>query len=328
MFKEKINLGLVLTLFIAIWGCGTMAKDDDVLYVPQKVSIEMPKALKAESSQNQKQLKLQKEDSKKSLGYLELKEDVTFLEKQRINIEINLLFINEVTIEIEQYCKGILIEETCIIDEDTLTFLFDKKLLKKIRLLSSEDFSYLLGYTFTFGKIEFIEHNNSNTYGYSLKMDTSFTDESTTSFQRISWSKDEKLIFSKYTEENAEVKKSIKINFSINNDNSRKIVVDDGFFNKIDGSSDTFHLDMLKKSDKLESYELNSTSLAIDSDAQENTFASIGRLSNLGGYLNFTGTFENETFKENDTFDAEGKLLSSSYCYSGMTCDLEDDSTW
>jgi len=328
MFKNKASLSLIFMILLDIWGCGTMAKENDTLSVPQKVSIEMPKALEVKATKNKKYLKVQKKESKKSTAYLALRDDVIFLEEQRVNVEINLLFINEIIFDIEQRCKDREKESICIIEENTLMFLFDQNLSNKLKTLSSENFGYELGDTLSFGKIEFTEHNTSNRYNYTLKMNTNFNSENSTSFERISWTKDEKLILSEYIEENSDVKNSIKINFSIKTDNSRKIVVDDSIFSKIDSSSDTFHFDMLKKADTAETYELNSTSLDIDSDANKNTFTSIGILSNLGGYLNFIGDFDGETFKENDTFDGNGNILSSSYCYSDMNCDLENEGDW
>lgn len=327
MFQYKINLGLVLTVILSIWGCGTMAKDDDSLSVPQKVSIEIPKALESDSVKNEKRFKSSKTEESKSLAYLELKSDVQFLEEQRVNVEINLLFINEVILEVDTKCKTVEKEKVCLIPEDELTFVFNEALSKKLKTLSSENFAYEIGDILSFGEIQFVEHVSSNAYRYSLKMDTSFEEESTSS-ENISWSKDEKLILSDYIEESSNIKNSIKINFSQKEDNSRQIVVDDSFFDKIDNSSDSFHFEMLKKADTDETYELSSNSIAIDSDGKENAFFSVGQLSNLGGYLNFKGEFDGEVFRENDLFDANGDVLSSSYCYSGMNCDLEDEGSW
>ncbi len=330
MFVYKMQLSLLFIVLLSIWGCGTMAKEDESLSVPQKVSIDMPKALEAKSSTRKKLKKFSyfKEDENKSSAYLELKEDVKFLEEQRISLEVNLLFINEVIDKVDSRCKNMPQEERCIIEEDSLTFVFDENLSNRLKKLTSEDLGYELGDVLSFGEIEFVEHTTQNKYSYSLKIDTAFEDEKGISFERISWSKDEKLIFSEYIEESVEEKSSIVIDFSKKEDNSKQIVTDNSFFNKVDSSSDVFHFEMLKKSDEVETYELNSTSLATDSDAKKNSFSSVGKLSNLGGYLNFTGEFDSELFKENDSFDGNGNIITSSYCYSGMDCDLEDEDSW
>jgi len=330
MFKNKVYSSSIFVFILLIWGCGTMAKNDDTLSVPQKVSIDMPKALKVESSANENDLKFQKEENSrvKSEGYLELKEDVKFLEEERVNLEINLLFINEVIADIDKKCKNVAVEVACTVPDDTLSIIFDENLSSKVKALTSDDFGYVLGDVLTFGDIEFVEHLDTNKYGYSLKIDTTFSDENSTSFTSISWSKEQNLIHAEYNEESVEINSSLKIDFMKKEDGSRAIVVDDGFFNKIDHSSDSFHLNMVKKADEVETYEVNSTSVATDSDATQNRFSSVGKLSNLEGYLNFTGEFDGEIFKEHDTFDGSGNQLSSSYCYSGMDCDLANEESW
>jgi len=333
MLKNKIHLTAIFILILSIWGCGTMAKEEDALSIPQKVSIEMPKALAVESTQQAKPLAAQKAIDKnnnleKSIGYLELKEDVTFLEAQRVILEINLLFINEVIQDIDTQCKDTALEAVCTIEAYSLSFLFDENLSKKVKALSPNNVDYDLGDTLTFGEIEFVEHTPEKNYRYTLKMDTTFGDEESNSFERISWSKDESLILSEYLEEGSDFTDTIKIDFRKNEDQSRQMLVEDGFMNKLDKSSHLFHFNMLKQNDKEESYDLNSTSLSINSDATTERFSSVGQLSNLGGYLNFTGEFDNEVFKENDTFDKDGNILGTLYCYSGLDCDLEEEETW
>jgi hypothetical protein len=327
MFKNKIYLSFTFVLLLSIWGCGTMAKEDDSLSVPQKVSIAMPKALEVESSKNEKSLKLNKEDTKKSAAYLELKDDIEFLEEQRVELEVNLLFINEVISTIDNQCKGLAIEEPCIMEEESLSFLFDEELSRKLRLLTQKESEYELGDTLSFGEVEFIEHGSSNIYRYTLNMDTTFDDENSTSSIGISWSKDEKIILAEYEEESDEEESSLQVEF-LEEDDSRRMIVEDGLFSKEDDSFDIFYFDMLAKSDVNETYELNSSSIDVDSDGEEENVTSVGQLSNLGGYLNFIGELDAETFKENDTFDGDGNILTSSYCYSGMDCDLEDEESW
>ena len=329
MFKNKININLMGIVLLTIWGCGTMEKEDETLSVPQKVSIKMPKALETKSATEKKYQKSRRKENLKSAGYLELKEDVAFLEEQRVSLEINLLFINEVISKIDRECKEVSTEEKCSILEDKLSFVFDENLSDRLKGLTSKDLGYAVGDTLYFGKVDFIKHLPSNVYRYTLKMDIDFYNETNSSaYENISWSKDERLIVSEYVEESASLKNSIKIDFSRKIDESREIVVDDSLFDKSDNSSDTFHFAMLKRADAEETYELNSSSMAIDSDARKAYFASKGKLSNLGGYLNFNGKLDGELFKEKDVFDENGDIVRSSYCYSGMSCDLEDENSW
>jgi len=328
MFKEKIAVSFMLILLFVVWGCGTMAKDDDKISVPQDVSLEMPKALSSETKKSKKRKKsLSKEDNRSS-AYLELKEDVGFLEEKRVELELNLLFVNEVIETIERRCKEVDLEERCSIEEDVLTFVIDENLSKKIEALTHEPSQYELGDELLFGAVELVKHSKALRYQYSLKMDTSFDDTAVASSETISWSKDEKKILSFYEEESSEFKKEIRIDFVKKENQEKQIVVEDGFIDKVEKRSDVFHFDLLKKPDVDETYQLSSKSSTVDADFRLNSFVSSGELSNKGGYLNFEGSFDGETFKERETFDENGLPIDSFYCWSDMNCDLEDEGSW
>ena len=315
---------MVILLFVVL-GCGTMAKEEDKITVPQKVSIKMPKAL--ESNPQQSKVYLKKEENKSS-AYLGLKEDVKFLEDKRVELEMNLLFINEVIDKIDVECKEVALEKVCNVKEESLIFVIDENLSKKIRELTHEPLVYELGDELLFGAVELVKYSQNALYQYRLKMDTTFEDSVTRSSETISWSKDENKILSYFEEEGSQFKREVTIKFEEEKDKAKKIVVEDNFLNKIEKSSDVFHLEMLKKSDKDETYNVNSNSVSINADLVKNSFTSSGQLSNRDGYLNFEGVFEGETFKERETFDGNGVLIGSSFCWSDMDCDLKNEESW
>ena len=328
MFKDIPKLIIASLLLFVIWGCGTMAKEEDKISVPQKVSIEMPKALESKEKRTKRYLRQEKQDENKSSAYLELKEDVQFLEDKRVDLELNLLLINEVIDTIDVRCKEVALEKVCIIEEDALMVKIDENLSKKIIELTHEPLAYEIGDELVFGEVELVKYAKNALYQYRLKMDTTFDDILLSSSETISWSKDEDKILSYYIEENKEYKRDISIKFEEEKSKEKKIRVEDNLIDKVEKSSDSFYLEILKHADIDETYTVSSRSVNIDSNLIKNSFASLGQLSNQNGYLNFEGLFEGETFKEKETFDGNGQLLSSSYCWSDMSCDLEDEESW
>ena len=325
MFKDKVISTFIVILVFLIWGCGTMAKEDDKISVPQKISIEMPKALRVNDKKSKSYLK--KEDNKSS-AYLELKGDVKFLEEKRVELELNLLFINEVIEQIDIGCKNIALEKICRFKESKLSFIFDENLSKAVLELTHIKSDYEIGYEVLFGEVELVKYGNNALYQYRLKMDTTFGDLLIKSSETISWSRDKNKILSYYIEESQQNKREIRIKFEEEERKRKQIVVEDNFVNKIEKSSEAFYLKMVKEFDVNETYTLNSRSLSIDSDLVENRFSSLGLLSNIKGYLLFEGVFETETFKERERFDGDGRLIGSTYCWSDMNCDLEDEGSW
>ena len=320
MFKDMLKLWIGVILLFVIWSCGTMSKpNDEKLSVPTKVSIEIPKALKTTKKRRRKD---------KSLAYTELKEDVAYLENLRIDVEINLLFINQVIGDIEKRCKETPINSVCKIPDNELVFTFDKNLSERYSALTDEKSLYRVGDELIYGEIEFMKHSNSAKYQYQLLIDTSF-EKSEKSSQTVKWSKDEENILSFYKEESLTLNSEIKIDFSKKESGDKQMIVDDSFIDKEENISNSFHLELTKKSDLNETYNITSNSKDINQQQEVNIFDSVGELSNVGGFLRFNGLlFNGDKLKEYETFDGEGNLLSVRYCYEDLDCDMEDESSW
>ncbi len=321
MFKNKINLSLVSIVFLGMLGCGTMAKEDETLSVPQKVSIDMPKALtKINAEENNTQ--------DRSSSYLELKDDIEFLETKRVDLEIGLLFISQVIGEIEEQCKTVKIEETCTIEEEILTFIYDENISKRVRDLQGKD-EYEVGDSLVFGEVIFTEHNLTNTYQYELKMDSTFGDKDSVSNETIFWSKDENDILSLYYEESETLKINIEIDYSRDElSRDRMIFVEDNYIDKVKDIEDSFALEMLKLDDENEHYFIESHTLTRVEGVLDNNYSSVGELLSTEGYLDFEGIFEQELFEERNTFDGNGTIVEEIYCYEDMDCDLENEESW
>jgi Fe-S cluster assembly iron-binding protein IscA len=316
MPKDIFKLITISLLLFIIWGCGTMAKEKEPVSVPQKVSIEMPKALKTETNKE------------KSLAYKELKEDVAYLESLRIDAEINLLFINEVISEIDKQCRDVTIDNICRIPEYELTFVFNKNISESYTLLSQEKAPYDIDDELAFGEIEFIKHANSSDYQYSLTMDTTFESKDTNSSTTVKWSKDKKHILGLYKEESVVFQSNITIDYLEEENAQQLMIADDSYFDKIDMLRDKFHFELLKLRDVNETNLISSSSESINHLGEEEYFDSEGEFSSMGGFLYFDGLFKGKKFQEYERFDKDGNQLESLYCSENLDCDMDDEDSW
>jgi hypothetical protein len=319
MFKDILKLTLSVVLLFVIWGCGTMSKEEDSISVPQTVSIEMPKALKSTQTVEVKE---------KSLAYKELKDDIAYVEELSIDIEINLLFINEVISQIESRCNEVEINGICKIPDDTLFFIFDENLSQRYIDLTGEKAMYTIGEELTYGDIEFVRYSKSDTYQYRLKMDTSFYSEDEVSSETIKWSDDKRKIIAFFDAESSTLESEIVIDYLEEENGEKSILVDDLYLDKRDNSSDDFYLDLVKLNDINETYFVNSSSISINEFSEEYTVDTEGELSNNGGYLDFEGSYYGEAFKEYEVFDKDGMQVESFYCYENLDCDMDDEESW
>ena len=313
---------MIMSVF-AIWGCGMMAnpkEEDKELSAPQKVSMEMPKEL-----QGKKREQKPKEEERRSLGYLELKDDVAQAEEEIADLELNLLFVNQVIADIDSRCSSIELNKICTIEDGVLSFEIDENLSKKI-----DDPNYLIGDIIVFGKTEFVRYSEQAPYQYKIKLDNNFVD-AISSTETIKWSKDEQRIYSWFEEETTKDKLDIKVDFNISTSGEKIMQIIDSYFNKLTKESDEFNLSIVKKVDEPRHYEVLSTSQIlqyIDAKEEKSYFSSEGELSSSGGYLLFRGEFFDEEFREREIFDGSGEPVESYYCISDMDCDMEDEWTW
>jgi len=106
----------------------------------------------------------------------------------------------------------------------------------------------------------------------------------------------------------------LKIDYYTKSNGDQEIHINDNYLDKETNSSDIFSLNMLKKADRDRYYEIKSNSKMvdyIDNSREDSYYSTEGILSSNGGYLLFYGEFYNERFEERETFDGEGKHIST-----------------
>jgi len=292
-----------------VFGCGMMSspKEDDNnkrISVPQKVSMEMPKELQEEKVENQKSSKEQEEN--RSIGYTFLKEDVAEVEKNIATLNQTLLFISLVKEDIDDRCRGVELNSSCVIDEEELSFVVDEKLAKEIN-----DTDFQMGDEIFFGRVEFIKHSSKELYQYEIELEYEFTD-TFMAIETIKWSEDKKMILSLYDEEDEDEKIRLDVDYEIKDDGTQLVYIEDSYLDKDTNSSDILVLDILKRAGRDRYYELLSDNDMIDyvdGKIEKGYFSTEGVLSSDGGYLLFYGEIDGEEFEEKELFDGEGNHL-------------------
>lgn len=314
------RIRLFISMLILFIGCNSSTKSrntflsiNEKISVPKEIAIKIPNAL--EKSFNSNIQKSQIETSG-SLGYLQLIDSISQLTTTQKSIELELLVINHIVEDIRKYCIDIPFDTTCSIPTGELTLTFTNELISDIKKLE-EDAQILQGEVTPLNKVEFTQYNEDKIFQYTFTI----YHEDEQSHSTIQWSKDKKHILSTYQYYyNNQLDFYSKIDYNELSNGERKMTVDDSFLNP-NGQKENFHFNIIDKGNEYyriqsnESFELGKSS-------------SLGELSEKGGYLVFSGMFDNDKFGEKQTFDPEGNLLASSFCNLSIECTLEDTSTW
>ncbi len=319
-------MGIGLIPLLALWGCGMMADSDKdeskKISIPQKISVEIPNLLKDKTQKNEgKILKKEESNSSKSIGFLELKDSIEYLEFQKTKLKLNLLFLGEVMEDIAKACQETKEKEHCSIAEDTLSFSVTQAFKEKIIQLDADEGGlYDRGETIYLGAIDFIQYTQSDTYQYALKLQNSDTNNSTLSIQ---WTEDEKHVNSLYRDGGAETN-TIDIDyFSL--EEGEQMEVRDGLTTP--DYRDTFYFDFAY--DGHQTYNLYAQSKVFEKGLQTEASASDGEITEEGGEMFFVGLYPEYRLREYEVFDRQGNLRYDEWCVStDEECLISDEATW
>ncbi|NEW61755.1 hypothetical protein GSY74_10700, partial [Sulfurovum sp. bin170] len=341
MFRKIIRL----TLLLGIFGCGTMfdstgsSGSRDKITIPKEISVKIPEILK--NSKNKRVEKIEKESVEQNIsqGYNRLKGNIEEIVWSQKMMEINLLFIEEVIGEIDRRCKKTALDKLCIIESGELSFAFNDNFFIELSSIVNEEIDdslYELKDKIIFlGEVKFTQYSKNENYQYNLKIDTSplskLLGDDETSIQILKWSKDENRVFSYFSDESNSQKSDFGINYFKKDSGEKEMFVDSSFTSKVNIDRGKFHLKIIEKNDKDETFEITSkleSKEEYEGEIYYDNSSSIGEISNQGGFLSISGNFRGEISKEKYLFDGNGEIISSRYCEESLVCDLNDDSTW
>ena len=315
---------LSFTLSVLLLACNSSSKktestppNNEKISVPKSIGVSIPKSLqKSSTTATHQKTSDEPLAVPSSMGYGQLVDSVSQLSSTKKNIEIELLVIAHIMNDITQYCAGTPVDTTCTIPKGELTLTFNNELVNEIKEIEP-NITGIEGQTQPLDKIEFTQYNETKAFQYAFKI----YEDNEKSNSSIQWSKDEKHIRSAYEGyENSKLTFSSSINYDELSNANKKMTVNDSYVN-FDGKTEDFHFNITDKGN--ESYAISA-----NENFEFGKFSSLGELSKKGGYLVFTGEYDGQNFSEKETFDAEGNLLSSSFCDSSITCSFDDPTTW
>ena len=316
MFKYKI----IFILIFLIFGCRSMNNSqEDNITLPTKIHIDIPQILKGEKSNQNKQL-----NEYENIGLDWINNNVVNIEDIIINQKIFLVFIQQVMPQIQERCPY----KECTIEANEISLTLNDTLLKEIKALDSNIDIHQKG-TIPFGEIEFIKYDNE----YLLKADNteirSKIDKKpiTKQINSIRWSKNKKKVISEYFNDIEDSNSSFKLNYLESSNGQNDMNITEKFNKKDNSKKYSFNFSLSEKNDINETVIISSTMKGI---FEQRSILSIstGEISLEGGYMLFSGQDGDIFYRERATFDIDGVLVESIYCYSDMECNMNDESTW
>ncbi len=317
--NKLLPLSLVasLLLFTACGGGSTPSQqidDKDTVAVPQKISIDIPDALKLNRDTNTIN-KLSSiaiaSPAITSYGYSQLQQTITEAEDSISDVKKNLEYLNLMMPDIVSACTDTPTDETCNIE-------------KGIVKLTVE------GQNLSMGEIQYTQQADNKKYQHIVVLDLKPTLESmgitiSKDLETIKWSVDEKHIetFSDVQFNNEAY--SMQLRYDKAENNSSKMIITDSFSDTNTQGNFTLKLD--DKNDANHTFNVETTGTFQIGEASD-TFNSQGAVSDNGGYLVSKGSYFTTSYAEKETFDATGKLLQSTYCNNNEECQISDLTTW
>jgi len=323
MSKLKI-MGTTLLVVGTLGGCGMMSKSDSdtpKVSLPEKIAVEIPDVLKIEKDQST-EVDQKDSDANKSIGFIELKEDIAYLEVQENRLKLDLLFVAPLMDEIVDRCKGVDLGSACYIPDDALHYIVTEAFKAQIDAIDPEESSYYrVGEELSFGDIDFIQYDENAPFRYALSLHDFSAEDSTSGIQ---WSLDQSHVYSSYREDEESRHNGITIDYYNDTNGERMAVVD--------------RLEMLDYRDSFEFnlthnnpdyYHLTSQAKVWEKEILSEAFASEGTLDANGGEMLFVGVYPEYRLREYERFDALGNALYDEWCTSDdEACLIEDEGTW
>lgn len=339
MNSRKILLSIGISILLLGCNGGENKKaeaenNQQKISIPKEINIEIPKALKDDSIKTDKVSKRVQKQHKEGLGesrgFLQLKEEIAQLEFMKNDLEINLLLVVQLMGDIESHCQEVPLGTTCTIEANQLSITLNQDIIDEIDEMTGENNSDILGETIPIGEVKFTQYQEEKEFQYALDMEIEEEGQES-STQTIKWSKDENRIWTSYACDDSDYKDEMSISYIKKANGEREMRTDDTYLEKESGGKGSFHFNIVQLSDEDEHFKVTSSaedSLIFDGKREKSSFSSQGEISKKGGFLIFTGIFGDDKFKEKELFDGEGSVVSSSYCDTQSSCDLNDDSTW
>jgi len=324
--KKLLPLSMMASLLIFTacgGGSGTTEPKDETptettkVTVPQKISIDIPNALKNKRSADANIGKLsidglQENETVQSYGYQQLTSTISRAEDTIKSVKENMEYLSSMMPDIVKACTDTAENIKCTIPSGEIELTVEGQVLP-------------------IGEILYTKQDDSKKYQQIVVLDLKPTIISMgelgieKDLETVKWSTDENHI-----ETISDVKFSTdSFNMHLIYDKessgaSSMTITDQYAFDDMKGN---FTLKLNDKNDVNNTVTVETIS-TYKFQNESDSFSSKGSVDDNGGYLISRGSFLSEEFAEKETFDANGSLIKSSFCHTDDTCDMNEPNSW
>lgn len=331
-----------ISTLLLLNGCGSTStvKDDDIhaykiQSLPSDISIEIPDALKGIRIDSNSVESMDAQSDGQSLGYKIVKQDILMVEEYINRVKFNLYFIDTVMDTIKKECEGITINTVCTIASGKISYTLNDSIIEgainlmkeinpnAVESLKKEMLS-LEGTSTPLGKISYTKYDEGHTYLYELKIDTStINDDLKKDIETIRWAENQDIVeIINETEELNGYANDMTITYVKEENGQKQMQISDKFSGMAHPGE--FSLQMHDLYD-----DNNTITMKLEHIFGDFNTSTSSKIDKNGGYMLTSGSDTVSEFKEKESFDKDGKLLESAFCFSlDDGCDINDESTW
>lgn len=323
---RNLIVSLGIAIFLLISGCGNNNSVETTSYLPQEINTNKLTLLTKP--------KVDGNVSLQRYGHHTLQNHLESIDATQKLLEVNLLLAESLLKDIKSHCEGTGLGELCDIDSETFSLVFDDDLINQMSKIAGESLEEeelaKKGQKIPFGKMTYIEYDETEVHQYNLLMDTTIQEkflgsEGVDSGAEIKWSEDKSKVFSFYSFNDGNLTNTLSLDLNKTESDAQV-----GIENNVSNSEgNTYNYCYIKLADVNQSLNIIGIMNTNDTDYElSSQFYVTGELSQDKPYLNYFGQINQIGFEEHTIFDNNNSIVSSKFCNANLECNLSDESTW
>ena len=358
---KKTSLSSFWIAILIIIGCGVQnnPKEEQTVFIPEKISVTIPNALKESTipiTKSSKRSKIEVEpNGGDSEGYKHLTDNTFVIDSIITDIKFNIVLENRVMPSIQKLCKDTPLNRVCPIPTNSIMLNITETLISEYEKFYPKQFNInenIVGKSIPFDAIEFVRYDNNHSYQYALNVNLTqiynqfFTKEYIFDanykymIQNVQWSEDNNTVLS--TLDTGYEDNVSEYPWILHYKKEPTIQETMHLFHKelvsLEEPSSMFNFDLTRKNDqnKTTIFKLNEINERFSFDSvSHSSLSSYGELHADKGFerysLNqYNNVYGDSKYWQDEVFDANGTNIASTYCSDSEydECSLYDTSTW
>ena len=345
---KYIFLKLFIIIAIVIIGCGVHVTEEKTVYIPEKISVEIPKLLIEPSDQQNNYYKRSKQEKIfvepegfNSEGYKHLNDNLYLLDAIINDIKFHIYLENTVMPKIQFLCKDTPLNQVCTLPANSVELNVSENLVTVYDTFYPDELRIdenIVGKTIPFGKIEFVKYDKNQIYQFAMNVNLTeierrlyakeyiFEEDELKNFiQNVQWSEDNQTVFSSLSNSFKGEKDTYP--WTIHYQNEPNSAENMHIFHRESSTapqilSSTYNFDLKTKYDenKTTTFALNDIyerflynqpyQYALSSYGQANKFIGFERYS----LTQFDDEYGDTKHREDEIFDLNGTSIARTYC--------------